>query len=261
VRHGKAGAAGISGINGEALTMKNVREWLESHKVFFETVTASLLSLMAIIVSCGQTIIAEKQTLLLGIQTQIAEAQALPQFEVSIRQRLNDATGKFDDNDLVVNNHGGPVHEFSADAAYFIHLDVGGRSGQVLKIEVPVQGYFTSSFVSVATTGQLVTMVGNHNNATVIALTGALRDKAHSRGFDYAILSEKIVLRMRYRDLLDRQHEDYFEVHPVSGGTRLQDGLGKARFSKWSTAQVIELSRLRADDLLDRVSPASVGRP
>jgi len=247
--------------NSMVRTMKRVRDWLFANKILFETVAASLLSLMAIIVSIAQTRTASKQTELLALQTRIAEAQALPQFEVAIRQKLNDATGKFDDDHLVVSNRGGPVHDFSANAAYFISVTAGGIRGEVSKSEVPVNGYFTASFVSVASAGELVTMIGNHNNASVATLARDVREVAHARQLDFGHLDEQLVVRLRYRDLLDRQHEEYYEVRPVHGGTRMADEVGKARFLRWTEAQRIELSNLRANDLLKDAYRAGVGQP
>jgi hypothetical protein len=151
--------------------MNRVRTWLTANKILFETLAASLLSLMAIIISVAQTRTASEQTSLLTLQTRIAEAQALPQFEIAIHQERNSATGKFDDNILVISNRGGPVHEFSADSAYFITVTASGDKGAILKAELPINGYFTASLVNVSGTGKLVTMIGYHNNAAVFGLS------------------------------------------------------------------------------------------
>jgi hypothetical protein len=229
---------------------RRVRAWLKTNKIWFETVAASLLSLMAVVVSVSQSRTASKQTELLSLQTQIAEAQALPQFEVDLQQKLNDATEKFDDHVLVVRNRGGPVHDFSSDVAYFITLTLSGADLEPTKSEVPVNGYFTASFISVASTGDLVTMIGDHNNARVFALTRDLRQVEQDRHWDFANLDEQLVVRLRYRDLLNRHHEDYYDAHPVGGGTRIADEVGKARFAKWEGATRTEFSSIRLADLL-----------
>lgn len=236
--------------------MSDARKWLETNKIWFETLAASVLSLMAIVVSIGQSCATSKQTELLTIQTKGVEAQALPQFEVALRPKLNDSTGKFDDYVLVVNNRGGMVESFSADAAFFLGLETSGPGVDVLKADVPVNGYFTANVVSAAGTGDLVTMVGNHNNAAVVKLSDDLRAIAHAKPAGFANLSELIILRLRYRDLLSRSHEDYYEAHFVGGGARISDELGKARFADWEAAMRPELSSLRADDLLARTTPS-----
>jgi len=233
--------------------MKRLNNWLKKNKIFFETLAASLLSAMAIIVSIAQTKTAFRQTQLLDLQTQIAEAQALPQFELAIHQKLNEETGKFDDDYLVISNRGGPVHEFTAQDAYSIIVTVSATAGKVSKLEIPVTGYFTASYVSVVSTGELVKMIGNHNNAAVIAVSNGLREAAAAKQFVFANLDEHLIVRLGYRDLLNRQHEDYYEVRPVSGGVRLTDEVGKAGFDRWTDAERPYLSNLQPDNLIDQV--------
>lgn len=241
--------------------MKLIRAWLTDNKIWFETLTASLLSLMAVIVSVAQSCTASRQAELTSLQTQIAEAQALPQFEVALRPRLNDATGKFDDYVLVVNNRGGPIHDFAAEAAYFIQITIPGEGLSLLKADVPVNGYFTASFISVASTGELVTMVGNHNNARTAEIQQELRQAADAKHWGFANMDEQVIVRFRYRDLLDRQHEDYYEAHPVGGGSRVPEQIGRARFAKWEATPRLELSRIRADDLFRNAIPDDSHRP
>jgi hypothetical protein len=236
--------------------ISDARTWLNANKIWFETVAASLLSVMAIIVSVGQSCAAAKQTQLLAVQTRIAEAQALPQFEVAMRPKLNDSTAKFDDYNLVVTNRGGMVQDFSATAACFLRLEASGAGLEVLKADVPVNGYFTVSYLGAAGVGELVTMVGNHNNAAVMKLSDDLRALAHSRQVGFAHFAEQIILRLRYRDLLSRSHEDYYEANLVGGGARISDEAGKARLAEWERARRPELASLRADELLARATPS-----
>lgn len=50
-------------------------EWLQNNKIYFETIAATLLSIMAIIIAVVQIVIATKQTKLAEIQTKIAQRQ------------------------------------------------------------------------------------------------------------------------------------------------------------------------------------------
>lgn len=52
-----------------------MKEWLKSNKIYFETIAATLLSIMAIIIAVVQIVIATKQTKLVEIQTKIAQRQ------------------------------------------------------------------------------------------------------------------------------------------------------------------------------------------
>jgi hypothetical protein len=207
---------------------------------------------MAIIVSVAQFYTTSQQTSLLNLQTHIADAQALPQFEIAIKQKLNDETGKFDDNNIIVDNHGGAVHDFSAESAYFLRVTIFKRGqGATEKVELPVHGYFLSQDVSSAGTGLLTTIMGNHNNASFNNLARHIDEAAVARNRDFALLDERILVRLNYFDLLDRQHEDYYEVPSVGGGWRMIDAYGIAAFQKWKKDHRFELSNLNVDVLLD----------
>jgi hypothetical protein len=231
-----------------------VLNWLNTNKIWFETVTASLLSLMAVILSVAQSCTASKQTKLMSLQTQIAEAQALPQFEVGLHPKFNDATGKYDDYTLVVSNRGGPIYDFGVEAAYFIQVTIPGTGHDIMKADIPTNGYFTASFVSAANTGELVTMVGNHNNARAVEIQRELRQAADARQWGFANMNEQVVLRFFYRDMLNRRHEDYYEAHFVGGGSRLPSEVGKTLFAKWKAAPRVEFASVRADDFFKRAT-------
>jgi len=55
--------------------VNKLREWLKFNKIFFETIAALLLSLMAIIISIYQINIGEDQTKLLELQTELSNRQ------------------------------------------------------------------------------------------------------------------------------------------------------------------------------------------
>jgi hypothetical protein len=52
-----------------------MKEWLTNNKIYFDTIAATLLSIMAVIISVVQLDIANKQTELAEIQTKIAQSQ------------------------------------------------------------------------------------------------------------------------------------------------------------------------------------------
>jgi hypothetical protein len=81
----------------------------------------------------------------------------------------------------------------------------------------------------------LTTIVGNHNNATFLNLVEHAREEAKTRNWDYALVEERILLNLKYRDLLDR----------------MADAEGLAAFRQSETAQRLELSTLNATNLLN----------
>lgn len=231
--------------------MEQVRAWLKRNKVFFETITALALSVMAIIVAVGQYYTTSRQTSFMALQTQIAEAHALPQFEIAVKQKLNVETAKFDDNYLIVDNHGGPVHGFDVEPAYFLKVSIVDQRFASGKAQIPVSGYFLSQAVSSSGTGLLTTIIGNHNNARFVDLNHQLSAAATARGWSVGLLEERVFLALTYLDLLDRRHEEYYEVPTVGGGWRLPDATGRRIFEEWRSPQRLEMSKLDPDTLLN----------
>jgi hypothetical protein len=231
--------------------MERLRSFLRQNKIFFETVAALALSLMAVVVGVAQYKTMSQQTSLIGLQTRIAEAQALPQFEIAIKQKLNVDTAKFDDNYLVVENHGGPVHRFDSEPAYFLKVTVVTQSNSMGKVEIPVNGYFLSQAVSSSGTGVLTTIMGNHNNASFINLNHQISEAALARGWPVGFVEERILVTLSYFDLLDRPHKDYYEVPTVGGGWRLSDPDGEAAFKEWDKFPRLELSKVDPSALLN----------
>jgi hypothetical protein len=64
---------------------------------------------------------------------------------------------------------------------------------------------------------------------------------------------------VRYRDLLNRPHETYYEAHPIGGGSLIPDDVGRARLAKWE-AGARELSTIKADDLLKSATSLDANR-
>jgi hypothetical protein len=242
------------------------REALTRNEIIFKTLAATALSLMALIVSLAQLFTAREQISLAALQERIAEVQALPQFEVAIHQRRNNDTGKFDDDYLEVVNGGGPVHEFSAETAFLLRVNAvvphvsGGTSSPLpsriasITFDVPVGGYFSTQGVSSAGKGQLVTISGYHNNAAINGLEKNARQAADNAKWDAFNLDTLIYIKLRYRDMLDRAHEDYYEVPTVGGGWRMRDADGKAVFEKWEQPGRVEMSNLSAEQLLSETA-------
>jgi hypothetical protein len=225
-----------------------MRVWLRKNKIYFDTVAALLLSIMAVVVGGAQVWTS-------WLQARVAEAQVMPQFDIRLMQVLNPETGKYDDDTVIVENHGASAEEFHADAAYFITVDASRSGMQLVKTRIPINGYFSAQFESGTETGQLTKFSGYRNNAQAWALIRATSDLAASRHWDYANTSEFMEVRLQYLDVLGKSHEDYYEVHGVGPASRMSESAGRAEFAAWSdTTHRVELSSLTADRLLSMAS-------
>jgi hypothetical protein len=225
-----------------------MRKWLEQNKIIFDTLAATLLSLMAIIVSCAQTCSSNRQAELQDTQTQLAEAQAVPQFTMSLSHRLNQETGKYSDEDLVIANRGGFASEFRARAVTYLAMTIM-RAGATKPIELPITGFFAASFVAPDGTGDMVTMKGINNNERMGQLDLTLRHFKEERD-EMMLIDAKIIVELTYKDVRGRAHEDYFEVSSISGGRKLPQDIGRAVFERWTRATPTDFSRITSEDLV-----------
>jgi hypothetical protein len=186
----------------------------------------------------------------------------LPEFELAIHQTRNDETGKYDDDHVVVANSGGPLHAFSAEPTYFLHINAEmlyqhvpesnvplSRYGSTT-FDIPVNGYWGTQAVSSVSRGTLTTISGYRNNAAYIALKDGARQRAPSPTWVAFNVEERTYIRLRYRDLLDHPHEDYYEVPSVGAGVRMADAEGQQVFEKWRAGQRVELSDIKPEQLV-----------
>src|SRR5437879_4201252 len=91
------------------------RQSLKRNKVFFETLAATLLSLMAIVVSIVQIFLAVKQNKLTQTQTEIARTQVSPQYVVTLKQSYDPVAQKYIEDEIVATNQGGLVQDLECN--------------------------------------------------------------------------------------------------------------------------------------------------
>lgn len=238
----------------------NFRTFLTNNKIIFETIATTLLSVMAIIVSFAQTILNYNYNKLVSLQTHIAEAQALPQFEIAMRNQLNEKTGKIEDSQLIISNRGGAVHDFDANSAYFLIITALTEKpdSEQIKIEFPVDGYLNAQFIHAAGSGELVKMVGHGSTQMASELNRGVLAEGQARKWPYAYMSDLLYIRLNYHDLLNRAHKDCFYVDPVTGGTKIDDATGQEMFKKWEVVPRAELSTFTVKKIFDMVLAAEI---
>jgi hypothetical protein len=122
------------GPDARANTAARLIAFLERYKIIFEIGAATLLGLMAIVVSIAQAYWTHRQTKLLTLQTQIAEAQALPQFTL---QR----TVTPERDVITAENKGGLLRIAHVDTFDVLFLEII-RPGERSSGWVQITGYF-----------------------------------------------------------------------------------------------------------------------
>ncbi len=233
-----------------------LRDWLQRNKIFFETIAATLLALMAIIISFAQISISSKQYVLIEIQTDIARKQAIPQFVIAARQ-IRDPDGIVRSNAIYVNNRGGIVRDFHCNLAIFFDVELTSLKGGVKKLAIPINGYYSSSAYNAEGTGQILVIRGYLNDEKLSQLR---KDCYRLAGEKEAFCNIQVeqYLRLYYRDIFGEDHEDYYYVPFIYGGSPIEAKEGKEIFDKYEAARknlsMVEFDKLTADKLFELVS-------
>lgn len=246
------------------------RSWLKTNKVFFDTLAATCLALASITVALLQTGIADrqsdaserqntlldKQNALVTLQTKIAEAQAMPTFDIKIHQILNDA-GRADNNVLTIDNSGGPVHEFQAGAIYILEITAAEKKipyPKPVRLRIPINDYYSSNALTAASKGNLATIFGAGNNLAFITFSRALSASSKENNWDFANTEEMTFVRIGYTDILNRRHEEYYGVEPVLGSRTISNDEGRALFEEAAPMKRINFADLTVDRVAHRLS-------
>lgn len=238
--------------------IRKLRICLERNKVFFETIAASLLSVMAIIVGYVQYVNMDEQTSLLAMQTEYARLNLMPSFLIATHLSKNPPDGQFyNDDTLSIDNNGAQVDQFTAGAAVYMSAKATDPTHHsTTTLSFVVNGYYSTHFVSVAGSGRLVTLVGPNNNQRFVTLDRACASIAKERDL-YLELELRRFVRISYVDRLNTPHTEYFSIQPLYGATRISDSDGTSRMSGISKAvgtdQFIDIDTITADELMNRI--------
>ena len=232
------------------LRVEKVREWLTINKVFFETVAATFLTIMAIILAWGQLKVAQKQTEYLERQTIIQNAQASPQFVVEL-DYVRDAATNFSAGDRIsIYNQGILAREVKVDTVVLIKLVTVKNSEMPEKI-IPLTGYFWITSCC-NNTGLIATIEGTNNFAKWVSIEQSFREITDQNNVIINVSLQRYV-RITYRDIFDTYHADHYFVPGTGSPDLLNTPEGEAIFEQYDIRNVVDtaldLDKMTAQDL------------
>jgi hypothetical protein len=235
------------------------RKWLEKNKIYFETVTAVFLSLMAIIVAFASGRQTYRQTQLIALQTRIEKEKALPQFVVKATKELDKKTNYFKDDILSVVNKGGIVSNLKGNSFVFLRIEMTpkpGVSGSRKILMVPLTGYYSSSFYPSDGDGKVLVCQGYQNNRKAAKLEREFNDIANRKGW-FGYISVKRYIYLKYRGLLNEEHRAIYFVEPIYGGKKLPFDVGEKLYARYQKSSAngskLFFNKITAESLIELV--------
>ena len=239
--------------------IQNIKEWLTDNKIFFETIAATMLTFMAVILSFAQLAITQEQTAYLEQQIIIEREQALPQFVVISKTFPGEGTNQHEDDKIFMYNQGNTALNITTKVAVFFNIDYlnGPEQKDIL---VPVDGYYWWHVMSGESTGLVVTIENPKNHLKRSIIEDELSKLAAANNV-IINLNIKRYVQITYRDIFDELHTKYYLVVPFSGGELVQVDDGEKLFVQhqegFSNGKMFDIDANSALDLFNLVTKDS----
>ena len=195
-----------------------IRDWLNLNKVFFETLAATTLTIMAVIFAWSQLKVAEEQTSYLHQQTIIERNQALPQ--IMVIQEGVDSIQSVNEEKISIYNQVNIVrHTTIFSRCFFIITSYDGTKSK--KIRVPIAGYYDKPKLTQNSTGLLATIDNEKMFTKIEEIENEIQRLSFNKYVTFTFGIERNI-EVYYQDIFGEAHYDYFYLNPVFG-PELQD--------------------------------------
>lgn len=226
-----------------------MRDWLSKNKIIFETIAATLLSLMAVVVSFLTYRVTSRQTNLIGLQTEIARQQVAPQFVVQ-KLQVQSSDGIYHDDRMVITNKGAIARAAEVDDVEFITLRCSRIGAPPKKLRLPVINYYGVNLVSSRPELEFTLENRGNNDQYASLYTGLMN--LDSKSATLVEIGMDIYVRVNYQDLLDQKHSDYFWAKGRTAAEHIPQKEGQAAFQEHDeglTKEMLAFPKLTADEL------------
>lgn len=174
----------------------NIYNWTCKNKVYFEILSSLIFGVASLLVAIASYTVS-KETLT------ATEAQIIPDFTVSITQKLNPDTQKYDDTILYLSNHGGVAHNINFSHKTFIQINKN--------YYLPITGYF---FVTVRTGNvrdEILISFSPKNNKIFWDLhMNVIHYNTGKQPNDMMSIDIVTLSIVKYTDILNNDHSNYF---------------------------------------------------
>lgn len=234
--------------------MNELRSWLERNKVFFETIAALALSIMATVVSVAGVSVAARQNALIELQLQAERLQLLPHLQLDVAyEMIENENGQMyaTTEKIIVTNYGGVARSIGSTAYVVMDVFLDGT-----KKSFPLGGYYWTTFHFDGAVGKLLEITREDNNKIWSDLERGYRELAKEEGHS-GIIELRRVVRLRYQDVFGETHVEYHLVEPLAGGSLIPQSEGEEYAQEYWPAVnrlPLELDSLTPELLIDLVS-------
>jgi hypothetical protein len=190
-------------------SIRACRDWLNRNQVFFQTIAAVLLSIMAIFVTL-------QTNQIVSYQTKLMEAEQVPHLDFNLDMVYNSSENEFCRDQLTISNSGSPLREFSVSSYVLLVLSYFNRTERSF-VDVPISilRYYTTFTYTNNPSGELAILT----NYDISEVNYWLANQTVNGFFDIAqekdYLTSASIYRyflVTYRDNMEKRHYEQYVV-------------------------------------------------
>ncbi|MFT4918724.1 MAG: hypothetical protein ACI8RU_001341 [Zhongshania aliphaticivorans] len=214
-----------------------MKSWLESKKIYFETLGVTLPSALAVFISLGALYVSVDGRDLARKQTDFAQKLNRPLLSISLDPVMDDQL-RVISSALKVENQGALVREPTMEAIDFLQVECGKTGKGVWYVTLPIKRYFKFSYLTGDTVGEIARLVPAKNFDRLNDLYDQERfGRTASSGTEYAVPSVKSLVKLTYETSYGDRETTYFLASPSSGGERISDEEAKKWLDVWNSLE------------------------
>lgn len=183
--------------------------WLKKYEIYFTTIAATLLSIMAILVSVVACIISYNQY-------QNDNFDKKPDFQIQKKLELNPETSYYEDSHLIISKLSGKAKNISVNTISFIDIKLYDPQKDVNNRRFALYNYFESSFLSGTNEGILQRTTGYRNNLKIVKFENTL-DSLLSLSHQIVNIETETYVRISFLDFRQEFNTEYFKMDTFTG--------------------------------------------
>lgn len=253
--------------------INSIRKWLESNKIFFETIVAVGLTIMAIMLTFMSINISNNSNQIAFYETELMkmENQPILHFVINNVFHPDNNDSLYLEEQLIINNIAKPLKEFDYDGMIFMEIAYRESDSYVYEfVLIPIDDYYYYSFRTGNLTGELADLRGYYNpkekifnKNAVMQADGHFSDFAKNRNASGYISIIRFI-KVEYKDIFENAHTEIYFVHPSGTRThKLNEEDGKILSDYYESFwwnESLSIDNLSPNILYDNLSTVNINK-
>lgn len=179
-----------------------MRAFLEKNKIYFETITPSIISIIALVISLSSLNMTKRQI-------EISTSDAQPHFYIK-EYYLYDSDLKLAyEKELKIYNSGADVTNYEDTLHTLASIEFHSEKGKET-IDIPLNGYYGGSSKTQDSKGEMTKYIGPNNNILFSRINDGISSVTFREKYGFASISLNHAVRISYKSKLSNEGYAYF---------------------------------------------------